>query len=173
MASIDHVHEIIHRISEGMEDEVLKCMTTNSELMVDMVREQMYSGLDGNGKYLSPDYLSDPYFNESGRWKGKARQYMQWKERITPPEQSIMLMLPARPKSVPNLFISGPFYRSLKASSIDGGVSITTQGFGAGDSIVHKYGENLLGLTETAREYFNRNKLIPWLEDFWNRCGWR
>lgn len=171
MATIGTVAESIRKLSQGLRPEVGTCMGENTAIMADMVREQIYSGLRGDGEFLSPSYLDDPYFNEDGPWKGRARDYMHWKKIITPPEQSLMLMLPARPESIPNLFITGPFHESIKGKGTEDGVTIYTSGFRDGPSIERKYGAQIFGLTDTAKEHFIRTILRPRMERFYKQCG--
>lgn len=172
MASIEDVYNTIHRIASGIGDSVLECMGENADVVADMVREQLYSGLDGNGDYLSPTYDDDPYFSERGPWQGRAEQYKRWKERITPPETSQRLMLPARPVEVPNLFITGPFHRSIRAEVQGDHLTVFTSGFRDGPLIERKYGQQIFGLGVRAREYFVGTFLRPHLIRFFSICGY-
>ena len=89
----DRLTDAVNTAVDGFEDAVLACLETNKGVVEDIVQEQLYSGVDGNGNYLSPTYDDDPYFKtpEHSRW------YKNWKERITPPIQGEMLFLPPRP----------------------------------------------------------------------------
>ena len=141
-------------------------MEEHKNVLVDCIQEQLYSGLDGTEHLLNPDYDTDTYFNEPGPWQNRAEQYKRWKERITPPLRSEMLYLPPRPVEVPNLFITGTFYDSITADRIDSGLRFSTKGFTDGSSIEKKYGEQILGIGDTAKEYFNIMYLRPWMERF-------
>lgn len=172
MASIYEVSRIIGKIAEELEGEVVSCMDSNKGVVRDCIQEQLYSGQNGEGRLLSPDYDNDPFFNEDGPWKDKAERYKRWKERITPPIRSYLLNLPPRPVEVPNLFILGTFYDSISIRQKTGGVEIYSDGFTDGSSIVRKYGDNILSLGDTAKEYFILNHLRPWLERFLIGCGY-
>ena len=148
-------------------------MEEHKNVIVDCIQEQLYSGMDGTEHLLNPDYDTDTYFNEPGPWQNRAEQYKRWKERITPPLRSEMLYLPPRPVEVPNLFITGTFYDSITADRIDSGFRFSTKGFTDGSSIEKKYGEQILGIGDTAKEYFNIMYLRPWLERFFSECGYR
>ena len=87
--------------------------------------------------------------------------------------RSEMLYLPPRPVEVPNLFITGTFYDSITADRIDSGLRFSTKGFTDGSSIEKKYGEQILGIGDTAKEYFNIMYLRPWMERFFSECGYR
>ena len=63
MASIDEVYEVIHKIATGIKRECLACMEDNSNVIESLIREQLYSGMNGKERLLRPDYDNDPYFN--------------------------------------------------------------------------------------------------------------
>ncbi len=56
---------------------------------------------------------------------------------------------------------------------IDSGLRFSTKGFTDGSSIEKKYGEQILGIGDTAKEYFNIMYLRPWMERFFSECGYR
>ena len=168
----DKACEVFDLLADNIEDAVVNCMLANGEAFAVMIREQLYSGIDGNNSYLSPTYDEDPYFLEPGPWQGRAEQYKRWKADITPPVQSELLFLPPRPTEVPNLFITGMFHESITYSQELDGLRIYTSGFQDGPIIESKYGEQIFMPTETAKEYFNVNYLIPALESFFSDCGY-
>lgn len=149
---------------------VSKTIQDNGELMTDFVREQLESGLRGDDKMLKPTYINDPFFKKKGPWKGRARQYMKWKERITPPEQGQRLFLPPRPVDVPNLRIEGVFHRSIRARKVSGGVVIETSGTNFGDDIERKYGSRIFRLGSKARERITA-KILARMYDRWRQVG--
>lgn len=164
---------IIHRIADGFEKTVTQTMEEHSYDMAFCVKEQLYSGVDGEGRKLRPTYDDDPYFDQPGPWKGRSSDYKKWKESITPPEASDILHLPPRPVNVPNLFIDGTFYRSILARKSGDGIQIYTSGFRDGPVIESKYGDNIFRMGEQAVGYFNRENLIPAIEEFFQKCGYR
>lgn len=173
MASIYEVARVIRKISDGLEKEVVSCMESNKDIVRDCIQEQLYSGLDGTEHLLNPTYDDDTFFNEEGPWKNRAEQYKRWKERITPPIRSHLLNFPPRPVEVPNLFIVGSFYDSINMKPTSSGLAIYSDGFVDGNSIVNKYGDNILSMGPTAREYFVLNCLKPWLERFFSQSGYK
>ena len=70
------------------------------------------------------------------------------------------------------LKITGNFYDSIKASKGNNELQILSSGFDDGSEIIKKYGDNILGVSDTAIEYFNKSYLMPWLEDFYKSCGY-
>lgn len=168
---IQEVDNIVRKIAFGIEDAVVECMGENTGLITDLVREQIYSGLDGNGEYLNPTYDNDPYFNEPGQWYHRGNAYKKWKQEITPPMRGATLGLAPRPLEVPNLFITGPFHESIKAAKNETGVTVFTSGFRDGPLIERKYGQAIFALGSTAREYFILYKLKDYLLNFYRDCG--
>lgn len=85
-----------------MVNTVMGILDDNSELLETMNREQMWEGLDSTGKGIRPRYSEDPFFKSPEA----AQRYADWKWKITPS---------SRDADTPNLFITGPFYRSVTA----------------------------------------------------------
>ena len=169
---ISEVSAIIDRINKGFVENCIQCLSNHSGIVVQSVCEQLYSGRDGDGAFLSPTYDNDPYFNEPGRWYQNAAGYKQWKYDITPPAGSAMLGLPPRPEEVPNLFINGKFYSEITAKRV-GDALVTDPGSGDGPSIVAKYGDEILNMGPTAVQYFNETYMRPSISSFFKDCGYQ
>lgn len=169
---IQGVQDIIHKIADGFETNAMQCLTDKSESIISLIREQLYSGVDGTGDYLSPTYDEDPYFEQPGYWYNRAEDYIEWKRRITPPVKSPNLCLAPRPVEVPNLFIDGTFFGQINASPRDTFLEVSP-GNGNGPAIREKYGENLFMLGSDAVEWFNLEYMWPAIEKFINDCGYR
>lgn len=173
--TVEAMRERIRRIKDGFETEVVRCMGENKIQMAISVREQLYSGIDGNGAPLSPSYSRDPWFQNprAGFYDESAgmfvscyrapQRYVEWKSRITPPEASSRLGLSARDADTPNLFIVGTFHGSIDARATARGVEIFTAGWDEGPAVERKYGSQIFGLSEPAVTHFNTNYLMPWL----------
>lgn len=170
--NIQEVCDIIHEIAYGFERNALECLSTHSGDMVEAIREQIYSGQNGDGEYLSPSYYTDPFFEQKGRWYHRQQGYIDWKYDITPPEASAILGLPPRPEDVPNLYINGLFHSEITAT-LQGDILEVDYGMGNGSAIVAKYGKSLLNPGDAAVEYFNREYMWPSIEKFFNDCGYR
>lgn len=173
MADFDRLESVIDSINDGIAESILECLDKNKSSITMAVTEQLYSGLDGDGEYLSPTYDEDPYFNEPGPWQGRSYAYKVWKQKITPPVRSVNLYLNPRPVEVPNLFITGMFHDSIQARKEGDVISVYTSGFRDGPLIEQKYGKQIFGLTDRAKEYMNIYHLRPWLNDFITYCGYR
>lgn len=168
---LEQVADIIGKIDDGFEEACFQCLCDNSGIVLHSVKEQLYSGLDGEGKHLSPTYDNDPFFEEEGPWFHRAKDYRAWKRIITPPVSGTMLGLPPRPDDVPNLFINGKFYSELSASR-RGDALVVDPGNGDGPSIVSKYGDVILDLGPSAVEYFNVSYMLPAIDRFFKECGY-
>ena len=115
MADFEKLENVINRIASGFEKSCMDCLQENNIEVADLVREQLYSGLDGNTDSLRPGYSEDPYFRETtSMWHNDPDGYIEWKRKITPPIKSPRLNLPPRPVDVPNLYIT---VRSMKVSA--------------------------------------------------------
>ena len=175
------MRERIRRTKEGIQPEILRCMDGNKHEMVVSGREQLYSGIDGRGAPLSPSYSQDPYFRdqlagffdeEADTWVScfmRPDLYIAWKQRITPPEASQRLGLPARSSDTPNLFIIGTFHGTIDAKASPQGVEIFTFGWDEGPIVERKYGSQIFALSEPAVGHFNDNFLWPWLRQWYDR----
>lgn len=169
---IQQVADIIKSISDGFEDACKQCLSNNSGIVVLAIQEQIYSGLDSEGRHLSPTYDDDPYFEEEGPWYHRAYAYKAWKRDITPPVSGTMLGLPPRPDDVPNLYINGKFFSEITAR-MSGDVLRTDPGSGDGPSIVSKYGDEILNMGQTAIGYFNTTYMLTAIREHFEKCGYK
>ena len=168
---IEEVAEIVRKIAEGFEDACVRCLDDNKDIVLESVREQLKSGLDGEGKHLSPTYDDDPFFQEKGIWYNRTDDYKKWKRSIEVKVDNI-LNLPLRPDNVPNLYINGKFYSDIGAER-HGSILTLDSGPDNGPDIISKYGDQILNIGPTAIEYFNTNYLVPAIESFFNDCGYK
>lgn len=173
MATVEEVFDIIDKIATQFEEQVIQCLTDNSFYVINVICEQLYSGLDGESEYLNPNYDNDPFFKEEGEWYNRAKDYKAWKLEKTPPERSLHLNLPPRPDNVPNLYIDGTFYSDIFAKRDDMELKIDVRSSGDGPAIVSKWGKEILEMGITAVQYFNEEKLIPHLKEFYEQCGYK
>lgn len=169
---IQEVYDVIHKIVEGFEDNVVKCLDNHSGNVIMAISDQLYSGIDGDDQYLSPNYDNDPFFDLEGQWQNNSEGYKAWKMKITPPVVSSILGLNPRPDNVPNLFITGKFYSDITAKR-SGDMLLVSPGQNDGPSIVSKYGEQILELSSRGVAYFNTEFLIPAIKKFYLDCGYK
>ena len=162
MADFDKLEQAVHGIVTEFEQACAECLTQNKSIVEDLIGEQLYSGLDGDTNSLRPSYSDDPFFDIKGRWYHDSDGYIEWKKKITPPITSPRLNLPPRPVDVPNLYITGTFHESIRATVNGGKLLINT---------VRKYGDNILNLGMDAREYVVLEMLKPFIGNFFKRYG--
>lgn len=171
MADFDKLEHAVHSVVTGLEQACVDCLMENKAVVEELIEEQLYSGLDGDTNSLRPSYSDDPFFDIKGRWYHDSDGYIEWKKKITPPVTSPRLNLPPRPIDVPNLYITGAFYESIRASVNGDSLSIGTFGFTEGPDIVRKYGDNILNLGVDARECIVLEMLKPFIGDFFKKYG--
>lgn len=180
---IEEVALIIGKIADGFEEACMQCLADNSGAVLETIREQLKSGVDGDGSHLDPTYLEDPYLvnrrtpwfhedEETGKTYIGPQGYLEWKKDITPPESGELLGLPPRPEAVPNLYINGKFYGEIKATR-QGFSLLIDPGNGSGPDIVRKYGDRILGMGPSAVDYFNGTFMIDAIGSFFKSCGYR
>lgn len=153
-------------------DSILPCVEStlgeNSIEVETAIREQLYAGLDGDENELTPTYTGDPYFYQ--RYKNprtavrEAERYRDWKNDITPPEESHHMHFRPRDWDTPNLFIDGTFHRSIRASVGNGVLSVNTEGFRDGKAIEKKYGEQIFKVSRSSWAWLLGDFILPALE---------
>lgn len=157
--------------SEGLEGMIMDVVESHSGGVVDIIRQQLLVGKDGNDDPLRPTYLEDPWFltDESGNWKNRARAYMLWKKKITPP--NAWLGYPARSISTPNLIITGDFHNSIKMRRSDDRFVFYTEGTSFGDNVVKKYGIDILKVGSGGMRHLIDSWVRPRMETYFSMCG--
>lgn len=171
MATVKEAAGTFGLFADGFKKLIKDSISENKDLVEELIREQLYSGVNGDDKPLRPTYLSDPYFRskEAGHWQNNALGYMRWKKALTPPNPSFLLGLPARDERTPNLIIRGDFYDSITAVPIAEGVEISTQGTSFGNDVERKYGSIILSLGPVSKKYFMDFLLNPALKNYFSK----
>lgn len=154
MATIKGASDTFARLNAGFPPMLTQLIQANGMELGGYVREQLWSGLDGDEKELRPTYLTDPYFKEryGSAWRLMAERYADWKMEITPPSSGRLGFRP-RDRVVPNLFIDGTFHRSIMPRNIDGGITFSSQ-VGFATEIEQKYHDTIYKVSRTARKRF-------------------
>lgn len=157
MATIKGASDTFQRLNAGFPPMLTQLIQANGMELGGYVREQLWSGLDGDEKELRPTYLTDPYFKEryGSAWRIMAERYADWKMEITPPSSGRLGFRP-RDRVVPNLFIDGTFHRSIMPRNIDGGITFSSQ-VGFATEIEAKYHDTIYKISRTARKHFLDN----------------
>ena len=158
------------RLSDNLKPQLVKKMHQDVPQFEEYIREQLFSGVDGNEEPLKPGYMEDPYFNDFKNPKKAAEWYKNWKTRIQPPKPSY-LGFSARGNNTPNLIIRGDFYSSITAIPISDGVRIVSYGVAFGADIERKYGSQIFKISEKAGSHYMEYRLLPKIERFIKECG--
>lgn len=153
---------------DDLQSSVKTFIQSNGKYFVESVKEQLYSGLDGDDRELTPNYLNDPFFNskDAGRWKNNNKGYMIWKSKITPP-QSSYLGFRARNIETPNLIIVGDFYNSIFVKDTDNGIEIGSDST-LGASIEKKYGSRIFKVSDLSF-YWKKQELDSDIQSLINK----
>lgn len=164
--SFKEAYKNFKKFQSELEPEVAKIIQSHKPELVELAKDQLYSGLNGRDKVLRPSYLADPWFRtpEAGRWRGRADAYAKWKYLETPPKGS-SVGHPPRAYETPNLTIINVFYDSITASNIDGGVRIGSN-TALGTDIESKYGSIIFGIGNTSKRYFINYLFTPYWKRF-------
>lgn len=168
MATIKGASDTFARLNAGFPPMLTQLIQANGMELGGYVREQLWSGLDGDEKELRPTYLTDPYFKEryGSAWRIMAERYADWKMEITPPSSGRLGFRP-RDRVVPNLFIDGTFHRSIMPRNIDGGITFSSQ-VGFATEIEQKYHDTIYKVSRTARKHFLDNFVRGAIRDYFS-----
>ncbi|HEY4112188.1 hypothetical protein [Puia sp.] len=123
-------------------------MDQSKDELLERNKNQMYDGKTRTGEDISPSYLEDPYFKSPEA----AQRYSDWKDDITPNSN--------RKPGVPNLYINGAFYRSLRIE-VSGEVIITDSSFPEAADIERKFTTKIFGLGGRYKADFLSDFLKP------------
>lgn len=160
--------------SKGLEESIMSSLDSHKGEITGIIQRQLMVGIDGNEEFLHPSYLSDPWFEseESGPWQGRAKAYMMWKKKITPPSPSVSwLGYPARPTHIPNLFITGKFHESIRAERSGDKLVFFSEGTPFGDDILGKYGRDILKVGSKGCNYIGQTWVKPHLVTYFKKHG--
>jgi hypothetical protein len=162
MAEFKEAYKNFKEFHDGFEPECVGIIQKHKPELIDLVKNQLFSGMNGRDKQLRPTYENDPYFKtaESGHWKNNGKGWARWKYLETPPRQS-GYGHPARNFSTPNLIIKGNFYDSIQAKNTDKGVNILSEGVSFGADIEKKYGSIIFGIGPISKEHFINHIFSP------------
>jgi len=155
MGTFKDSYERYNEFKNGLQPVIVESIQNNGSEAVEFIREQLYSGVDGDEKVLSPSYSSDPFFQspEAGHWKNNGKGYAKWKKTIQPPSPSYLGFGP-RNMDTPNLIIVGNFYESIKSTLIENGIHIHSTGVHFARDIESKYGDVIYKLSPRAKKFF-------------------
>lgn len=169
--ALTNVERLISEFPSVIED----TLKDNLGVIKGIIQEQLMVGIDENEKELRPTYLEDPYFatitETPAEAKKKAKNWFNWKKRITPPRPSNIVRYPARDDNTPNLIIKGNFHDSITPRIISDAIVTSSEGFPDGSSIEKKYGSGILGISPRGKEFIIEERLYPAIEKLFKKHG--
>lgn len=159
------------KLADGLVSAVRDKMERDAPQFEEYIREQLYSGVDGDENPLTPGYTEDPYFKEmyGERWRRNAERYKNWKTKIQRPKPSY-LGFSARGNNTPNLIIRGDFYDSITTIPLTDGIRIASYGVSFGNEIERKYGSRIFKVSGKAGSHYVTYRLMPAIDKFIRRC---
>lgn len=170
--TLDEYSKSWKKLADGLEDVLVNQLHGETNLMEEFVREQLYSGVNGDEERLTPKYSEDPYFKEvyGKNWKKYATNYAKWKKKIQPPARSYLGFRP-RAMDTPNLIIRGDFYSSITAIPVKDGVMVSSEGVLFAADIERKYTPRIYKISNKARKHYITYFALPQIKDFIKSCG--
>lgn len=123
----------------------------NSDILLQLNKDQLLSGRNINEEYLSPEYTQDPYFSTPE----KAANYQRFKEAIISDHNSRKMtnLFSPKPIGVPNLIITGSFQDQMTIATSFDSFYITST-FRETSDIESKYNNLVFGISNTSRDWF-------------------
>lgn len=181
MADIDKVADTIRIANAFLKSSIMEELERNSEALSMMNREQLYCGQKIDGTPITPTYLDDPYFKQKKNADGSERSdaqakrvamnYRGWKLRITPPLKSSWLGLNPRSIDTPNLVITGKFHNSIRPKFSEDSIEMISTESTLGGAIISKFGKDILGFGNPAKEYMVDKIVTPYIRKFFKGLG--
>lgn len=129
----------------------------NSNVLLNLNRDQMLLGTNTEGKPFTPSYLNDPYFKTQEQANAYASMKLSLehlhRERITYPLNY------HKDRFTPNLIVTGPFQDSMFITTNARSFEIGSRYIDSSD-IEAKYNYKVFGLAPLSVEYFWRYFLL-------------
>lgn len=141
---------------------VAELLAQREEELLERQKDQLASGLDSEGRVLSPLYSEDLKPGGFFKTQSAAQRYADWKKGINVP---VFYEQQPRPADAPNLYVNGRFWSELAVTVTD--TLIEFHGDTAyADGIIDKYGLEKFGLNETFWRMVVENGLDDELADY-------
>lgn len=142
--------------------EIEALMSEDEGLLLELMKDQLYAGLDGDGNPLRPTYQDDPYFKEFKNPQAAAQAYSDWKDGMM--QRTHNTLFAKRPSGTPNLIITGSwFYDTLVAYAGNDSLIINAQS-PIINELEGKYGDALLKLSPLALKFYTEEHLFERLQ---------
>lgn len=139
----------------GYKKSIVKSVDNNTNVVENIIREQMLSGIREDDSEIVPSYRNDTY--------------AKYKYNLHPLNGGMLNITP-RWMFTPNLIDTGDFHRGIKATVKNERISIESID-SKSESLEKKYTSKIFGLSSYGRIYLINNIIFPELIKFKNNCG--
>ncbi len=155
MGTIKAVREKYAQAYSAIGSTLAETVSRTSDIILDLNKDQLLYGRNSKGEELTPDYLSDPYFETPAA----AHTYAAMKYRLENLHKGRMhyigvQLFPDKKKNTPNLLVSGNwFFNHMFISVSKDSFTIGSTGQAAPD-IEQKYGAKIYGLAPQSIQFY-------------------
>jgi hypothetical protein len=162
MGTIKAVKEHYERAYNSIESAVERVVSDNSDVLLDLNRDQLLYGRDAKGVTITPGYMDDPYFYKFRTPLKAALNYKNRKRELEDRHYGMIRysgiqLFPDKSDDTPNLIVNGNWFMNYMYANISGNsYEISSTGIATGD-IQQKYegfGHPIFGLALVSKKYF-------------------
>lgn len=138
--------------------EIEALMSEDEGLLLELMKDQLYAGLDGDGNSLRPTYQDDPYF----KTREAAQRYSDWKDTMF--QRTHNDLFTRRPPGTPNLIITGGLFYDTLVTEVGNAALIVRSDSPIIRKLESKYGNTLLRLSPLALKFYTEEHLFERLQ---------
>lgn len=136
MATAAQLIQRITTLRDNMRETLVEAIEETADQYVELNTKQMYAGLDGTGRQISPQYASQEYATQKNQ------------------------MNPAPGYGTPDAYLTGAFYRGY-GIRVEGDQVIKDSDVEYADKLFEKYGNELGELDDDSREQYINEGMAP------------
>ncbi len=134
--------------------EIEALMSEDEGLLLELMKDQLFAGLDGDGNPLRPTYQEDPYFTS----RAAAQRYSDWKDTMF--QRTHNDLFTRRPPGTPNLIITGGLFYDTLVSEVGNSALVVRSDSPIIGKLEGKYGDALLRMSPMALKFYTEERLF-------------
>lgn len=167
MASINTILNKVKRFERGWINRLSQTLNENKNVVLQLNKEQLLSGIGSDGNPLSPTYNQDDFFKTQ---EGRDRYLEQKKGKEANPKynslyRKVYNLYGTRDVQTPNLIVTGKYHKSLKVTVKK--KSFLVKGtWSKAKNIENKY-PNATGLTQRSFNFIWERFIVDDLRNYW------
>jgi hypothetical protein len=169
VGTIKAIKEKYEKAYNLIESTVSKIASENQDVLLDLNRDQLLYGRDAKGDVLTPDYMSDPYFDKYKNPKMAASNYMNMKRNLEDQHWGMIRyvgvqLFPDKKDYTPNLIVNGNWFMNHLYVAVNANKYELGSTGSASDDIQKKYssyGHPVFGLATVSKKYFYHGWIRP------------